>query len=104
MNALTGRLAFGLGAAVSALVVVLGLTLDWATWVWLPLAAVLGPGLAIVLRSMFVDEVPSTPPPPRPAPSGPPAPTPQQARVADLPVPTSVDDYQFLFSDRKSVV
>ncbi|EHY88324.1 hypothetical protein [Saccharomonospora azurea] len=98
MNALTGRLAFGLGAAVSALVVVLGLTLDWATWVWLPLAAVLGPGLAIVLRSMFVDEVPSTPPPPRPAPSGPPAPTPQQARVADLPVPTSVDDYQFLFS------
>lgn len=97
MNAFTGRLAFGLGAAVSALVVVLGLTLDWATWVWLPLAAVLGPGLAIVLRSMAV-EPPASAPPPRPAASEPPQPSPQHTRVTDVPLPTNMGDYQFRFS------
>lgn len=100
MNAPTGRLAVGVGAAVSVLVVLLGLVLDWATWVWLPLAAVLGPVVTIVLRSMLVEQAASAPPPATPAPpSGPPpAPAPQQTRVTELPVPTSVEDYQFRFS------
>ena len=102
MNISAVHIATGVGAVVSALVVVLGLIFDWETWVWLPLAAVLGPTTMIVLRSMLLDRdtAPTLPAQhsPTPAPPAPPQPVAKRATISQLPLPTREKDYRFLFS------
>ncbi|EHR62383.1 hypothetical protein [Saccharomonospora cyanea] len=102
MTAIPNRIAVGVGTAVSVLVVVLALVFDWATWVWLPLAAVLGPATAIVLRSVLLDRDDEPAPHPQratpAAPQPPPPPAPRREAVSGLPLPTKDRDYRFLFS------
>ncbi len=100
MNLPTGRIPLGVGASVSAVITALGLGFGWATWVWVPLAAILGPAVAIVLRSMLLNQLTDpSPVPSRPsAPIGPPPPAPQHEKISDLPLPTSEPDYRFQFS------
>lgn len=102
MIATSNRIAFGAGAVVSAFIVVLALVLHWATWVWVPLAVVLGPVTAIVLRSVLPDHDDEPEPHQQrhaqTAPQTPPPPAPRRETVSRLPLPSKDRDYRFLFS------
>ena len=103
MDSLTNRLAVLAGVIVAGTLTLLGLLLEWATWVWLPLATVLGAVTVIVLRSALHERDLHASPPhqhhaPAPAPVPPAGPAPRQETISKLPLPSREQDYHFLFS------
>ncbi|WP_298183337.1 hypothetical protein [Saccharomonospora sp.] len=103
MDSLANRIAAIGGVVAGGTIIVLGLVLGWATWVWLPFAAVLATVTVVVLRSALHERElnASTPlrqhvPPPTPVP--PSGPTPRRETISELPLPSQEQDYRFLFS------
>lgn len=83
---------------LALLVVVVGLTLGWPAWVWLPLAILPPVGGVVLAKQIASGRRPEPVPEPIAEPDPPPTPESKQVELSGVSLPSAVPDYRFLVS------
>lgn len=83
---------------LAVLVVVVGLTLGWPAWVWIPLAVLPAAAGVVLGKRIASSRRPEPFPEPIVEPDQPPPPEPNQVELPEVSLPSAVPDYFFLVS------